>query len=146
MFRCMAVRAQRQNFPSQFPVASQNILCGVWVTQSIFKARTVTFQSNALFNQSFENFVQNIPVSPVRIIFVFLRAVAYHIVNMPTGIKAGESFQVFQNHFKLQIVGLVLGSALIKIFLIGVQTVGYMDGADEKVKVRRSGKGRNFLF
>src|SRR5699024_5486155 len=107
MFWSMGVRAKCQDFSSQLPVACQYLFCRVGMSQAIFEACGVAFQPYLFFYERFQNGVQDILIFFVGIILVLIWTVAYNIIDMAAGVKAGKSLQIFQEHFKIAVISLI---------------------------------------
>ena len=81
----------------------------------------------------------------ISISVVFLRTIADNIVQMAVNIEIAETFQIFQNRFKIFAVGFFLRPSLVKSGIIGVFSIAEMGRGDDEVIFVRFGKGGIFF-
>lgn len=140
VFRSMGIRAESNEFPSELPVASEDILRRIGMSQTIPESGSVTFQRFALFDQRTEDGVDIILVAVIGIILVRGGAITDHIVQVSEGVKAIQALDASERYLKIPFIGTLLASTLKKGRIIGIHPVNKMTGSDNVIHIERAGK------
>lgn len=141
VLRSMGIRAESNEFPSELPVASEDILRRIGMPQTIPESGSVAFQRLALFDQRTEDGVDIILIAVIGIILVRGGAITDYIVQVSEGVKAIQTLGAFERYLKIPFIGTALASTLKKGGIIRIHPVNKMAGSDNKIHIERAGEG-----
>ena len=116
-------QAHGDDFPAQFPVASQHVVTGVRFGESGFVAAGVDLYALALFDKQLQNRVHLVGVLRVRENALPIRYIADDIIDVSVHVEIIESPDILKSHVQIPVH---TGGGVVRapeIRIIGIKTV-----------------------
>ncbi len=128
------IGSDRDHFAAESRISANGVDTGIELPASFFQSGSIDLHCDLMFDEEFQDRIDQFGIIEITIIFVHITQVADNIIHVGVGVDIVKCLQTFQRVTKIGTECLMLGPSLEESGIVGVHIVAHMCGTDHKVK------------